>query len=50
MTHTMKHSNDELRYLEHKINDYESGLYQIIKSRVFYKMNDSEELREAVKL
>jgi len=44
------HSNDELRYLVHKINDYEYGLYQIIKSLVFYPMKDSDELREAVKL
>ena len=50
MTHTMKHSNDELRYLVHKINDYESGLYKIILSLVFYQMKDSDELREAVAL
>ena len=49
MTHT-EHPNDELRYLVHKINDYESGLYQIIKSLVFYPMKDSDELREAVAL
>jgi len=34
---TAEHTNDELRYLLHKINDYEYGLYQIIKSLVFYK-------------
>jgi len=45
-----EHSNDVLRYLVHKINAYESGLYQIIVSLVFYPMKDSEELREAVKL
>ena len=49
MTHT-EHSNNELRYLAHKINDYEYGLYQIIKSLVFYPMKDSNELREAVAL
>jgi hypothetical protein len=37
-----------LQNLLNKINDYESGLYQIIKSLVFYQMKDSEELREAV--
>ena len=46
----MTHSNDELNRLIHKINDYEYALYQIIKSLVFYKMKDSNELREAVKL
>ena len=50
MTHTMKHSNDELRYLVHKINDYESGLYQIILSLVFYPMKDSDELAWAIRL
>ena len=50
MTNTIKHSNDDLRGLLHKINAYESGLYQIILSLVFYQMKDSEELREAVKL
>ena len=50
MTHAMEYSNDELRGLLHKINDYESGLYQNILSRVFYQMKDSDELREAVKL
>ena len=49
MTHT-EHTNDELSYILHKINDYESGLYQIIKSLVFYPMKDSEELEAAVKL
>ena len=49
MTH-IEYSNDELRYLVHKINAYESGLYQIIKSLVFYQMKDSDELREAVAL
>jgi len=49
-THTTEHSNDELHALLHKINDYESGLYQIILSLVFYPMKDSDELREAVKL
>jgi len=37
MTHT-EHSNDELRYLVNKINAYESPLYHIIKSLVFYQM------------
>jgi surface protein len=50
MTNTMKPSNDALRCLLHKINDYESGLYHIIKSLVFYPMKDSNELRKAVKL
>ena len=50
MSHTMKPSNDALRCLLHKINDYESGLYQNILSLVFYPMKDSDELREAVKL
>ena len=50
MTHTMKPSNDALRCLLHKINEYESGLYQIILSLVFYPMKDSDELREAVAL
>ena len=49
MTHR-EPSNDELRYMVHKINDYEPGLYQIIKSLVFYPMKDSKELRKAVKL
>ena len=49
-THTMKPSNDALRGLLHKINEYESGLYQIILSLVFYQMKDSDELREAVAL
>ena len=49
MTNT-EHSNDELRYIVHKITDYESGLYHIIKSLVFYPMKDSNELREAVAL
>ena len=40
MTNTMKPSNDALRCLLHKINDYESGLYHIIKSLVFYQMKD----------
>ena len=46
----MEYSNDELRGLLHKINEYESGLYQIILSLVFYQMKDSDELREAVAL
>ena len=46
----MDPSNDELCSLLHKINDYESGLYQIILSLVFYPMKDSDELREAVTL
>jgi len=50
MTHTTEHSNDELHALLHKINEYESGLYQIILSLVFYPMKDSKELREAVSL
>ena len=50
MTNTMKPSNDALRCLLHKINDYESGLYQNILSRVFYQMKDSDELRKAVEL
>ena len=50
MTHAMEYSIDELRCLLHKINDYESGLYQNILSLVFYQMKDSYELREAVAL
>ena len=50
MTNTRKPSTGALRGLLHKINEYESGLYQIIKSLVFYPMKDSGELREAVKL
>ena len=50
MAHTTEPSNDALRGLLHKINEYESGLYQIIKSLVFYPMKDSKELSEAVKL
>ena len=46
----MKPSNVVLRGLLYKINDYESGLYHIIKSLVFYPMKDSDELREAVAL
>jgi len=49
-TRSIEHSTDELRYLLHKINEYESGLYKIIKSLVFYQMKDSDELRKAVKL
>ena len=49
MTNTIKHSNVNLKKLLNKINDYEACLYKIIKSLVFYPMNDSEELREAVK-
>ena len=40
--------NYYLNILVHKINDYEYGIYRIIKSSVFYKMKDSVELREAV--
>ena len=50
MTHIIKPSNYDLNRLVHKINDYESGLYQIILSLVFYPMKDSDELREAVTL
>ena len=46
----MKSSTDELRALLHKINDYESELYNDIMRSVFYPMKDSEELREAVAL
>jgi len=49
-THTMTHTNDELICLLHKIHSYESGLYQIILSLIFYPMKDSVELRKAVKL
>ena len=49
-THTIEPSNDELCILLRNINEYESGLYQIIKSLVFYQMKDSKELRKAVKL
>ena len=34
MTHTIEHSNDELMYLVHKINDYEYGLYQILNRNI----------------
>ena len=50
MTNTMKPSNYDLNRLVHKINDYESGLYQIILSLVFYPMKDYDELLEAVEL
>jgi hypothetical protein len=49
-THTTEPSNDELCSLLHKINDYESGLYQIILSLVFYQMKDSNELRDTSKV
>ena len=50
MTNTNKPSNEELRGLLHKINEYESDLCKNISSLVFYKIKDSNELREAVKL
>jgi len=50
MTHTMEPSNVVLRGLLHKINDYESGLYNDIMRYVFYPMKDSDELREVVAL
>ena len=50
MTHTMEPSNEALRCLLHKINEYEPGLYNDIMRSVFYPMKDSNELREAVKL
>jgi len=46
----VKPSTDKLPTLLHKINDYESGLYNDIMRYVFYPMKDSDELREAVKL
>ena len=46
----MKPSTYELRALLHKINDYESGLYNDIMISVFYPMKNSDELREAVAL
>ena len=50
MTNTKEPSNDALCTLLHKINEYEPGLYTDIMGSVFYKMKDSKELREAVKL
>jgi len=49
-THTMEPSNDALRGLLHKILSYEPNIYNNIMRVVFYKMKDSDELREAVKL
>ena len=49
-THTMKPSNDALIRLLSMINSYEPFIYNKIMRSVFYKMKDSEELREAVKL
>ena len=50
MTNTIEASNDALRYLLRNIHSYEPGLYNDIMRDVFYKMKDSDELREAVKL
>ena len=50
MTHTIKHSNDELRTLLSNILSYEPFIYNQIMRSVFYPMKDSNELREAVKL
>ena len=49
-THTKEPSNDELGTLLHKIQSYEPNIYNQIMKYVFYKMKDSEELREVVKL
>ncbi len=49
MTNTIKHSNDELCTLLHKIHSYEPFIYNTIMRSVFYPMKDSNELREAVK-
>ena len=50
MTHIIKYSNYSLRFIVDKINAYEYGLYQIIKSLIFYKFKNSDELQEGVKL
>ena len=50
MSHTMEPSNDELCSLLHNIHSYEPFIYNTIMGSVFYKMKDSNELREAVKL
>ena len=45
------HSINTLRDLLWNINGYEYGVYEMIKSDIFYKMNDNiDELRVAVKL
>ena len=44
------HTIDALRGLLHMILSYEPFIYNQIMRSVFYQMNDSEELREAVKL
>jgi surface protein len=49
-TYTIKHSNDELHALLSKIHSYEPNIYNQIMRSVFYQMEDSKELREAVKL
>ena len=50
MTNTIKHSNDKLCTLLHKIHSYEPFIYNTIMRSVFYPVKDSNELREAVKL
>ena len=40
----------DLFILVNKIYDYESSLYNIIKSQIFYKLKDNDEIRIAVKL
>ena len=50
MTNIMKHSNDELCTLLHKIHSYEPNIYNTIMRSAFYQMKDSDELRKAVKL
>jgi len=47
MNHIIEHFNEELCTILRNINEYEYGLYQIIKSLVFYPMKDSDELRKA---
>ena len=45
----MEFLNDALACLLSNIKSYEPSIYNTIMRSVFYQMNDSEELREAVK-
>ena len=50
MTYDIEPSNYELYKLLQRVQDYEYGLFDCIISFLCYKMNDSDELHEAVKL
>jgi hypothetical protein len=50
MTHTKEIFNYEVMGLLHRIQSYEPNIYNYIMTLVFYKMKNSNELREAVKL